>query len=265
MTSHSKLYFSDDFSPEQVKNYTLLIQIRNTDFSFAVVNQNALLAWGNGYPLSELITPADFVHFLTPADYQKVIIGVTPQVFNIVPKQLYQEKHLAQLVKLLDVSETDKVYSETLDADNQVVFKDNDELLPTLTARYQSHKIVFGYKGWLEAIAKTEPAADNLYVDIQATEVHFAYFTESKLRFYNIFKYADPNDLAYFTALTTNELQLNPEDTYLVISGDTDISLGHLNDFFPNIDSNPIGQLQQLPNGITAQQLLSLTALTLCA
>ncbi|WCT14724.1 DUF3822 family protein [Mucilaginibacter jinjuensis] len=265
MTSHSKLYFSDDFSPEKAKDYTLLIQIRNTDFSFAVVYQSALLAWGNGYPLSELINPTDFIHFLTPTDYQKVVIGIVPAVFNIVPKAIYQEKHLAQLVKLLDVNETDKVYSQTLDTENQVVFKDNNEILPALTARYPNHQIVFGYKGWLEAIAKTGPAIDNLYVDIQASEVHFAYFKESKLRFYNSFKYTDPNDLAYFTALTTNELQLNPEDTYLVISGDADVSRGNLNEFFPNIDTNPIGQLQALPNGITAQQLLSLTALILCA
>ena len=265
MTSHSKLYFSDDFSPEKAKDYTLLIQIRNTDFSFAVVYQNILQAWGNGYPLSELITPTDFVNFLTPTEYQKVIIGLTPLVFNIVPKHLYQEKHAAQLVKLLDVSETDKVYSQTLNPDNQVVFKDSNEVLPTLVTRYPNHQIVFGYKGWLEAIVKTEPAVDNLYIDIQASEVHFAYFKEGKLRFYNSFKYADPNDLAYFTALTTNELQLNPADTYLVVSGDADVSRGNLNEFFPNIDINPIGQLQQLPNGITAQQLLSLTALTLCA
>ncbi len=265
MTSHSKLYFSDDFSPEKAKDYTLLIQIRNTDFSFAVVYQNALLAWGNGYPLSELITPADFIHFLTPTDYQKVIIGLTPLVFNIIPKPLYQEKHLVQLVKLLDISETDKVYSQTLDTDNQVVFKDSNEVLPTLIARYPNHQIVFGYKGWLEAIVKTEPVVTNLYIDVQATEVHFAYFKESKLRFYNSFIYADPNDLAYFTALTTNELQLQPEDTHLVISGDADISLGNLKDFFPHIDTNPIEQLQQLPSGITAQQLLSLAALMLCA
>jgi len=264
MTSHSKLYFSDDFSPEKAKDYTLLIQIRNSDFSFAVVYQNALLAWGNGYPLSELITPADFIHFLTPTNYQKVIIGVTPLVFNIVPKQLYHEKHAAQLAKLLDVSETDKVYSQTLDADNQVVFKDSDEVIPTLTARYPNHQIVFGYKGWLDAIIKTGPAATNLYMDVQATEVHFAYFKENKLRFYNSFTYTDPNDLAYFTALTTNELQLSVEGTHLVISGDADVSLGNLKDFFPNIDINPIEQLQQLPNGITAQQLLSLTALMLC-
>jgi hypothetical protein len=197
MTSHSKLYFSDDFSPIKAKDYTLLIQIRNTDFSFAVVYQNALLAWGNGYPLSELITPADFIHFLTPVDYQKVIIGLTPLVFNIVPKPLYQEKHAAHLAKLLDVSDTDKIYSQTLDADNQVVFKDSDEILPTLIARYPNHQIVFGYKGWLEAITKTEPAATNLYIDVQATEVHFAYFKQNKLRFYNSFNYADTNDLAY--------------------------------------------------------------------
>ncbi|HEY0245042.1 MAG TPA: DUF3822 family protein [Mucilaginibacter sp.] len=266
MTSHSKLYFSDDFSPGKAEDYTLLIQIRSTDFSFAVVFQNTLLAWGNGYPLSELVSPTDFVNFLNPAaDYQKVIIGITPLVFNIIPKQLYQEKHRANLGKLLDVNETDKIYIQTIDTENQVVFKDSDEILPTLRTRYPYHHVVFAYKGWLGAIAKATPGPANLYLDVQANEVHFAYFKENKLRFYNSFKYTGPAELVYFTALTANELQLNPVDTRLVISGDADVSLGNLNEFFSHIDINPIEQLQQLPNDITAQQLLSLTALMLCA
>ncbi|OKS85779.1 DUF3822 family protein [Mucilaginibacter polytrichastri] len=265
MTSHSKLYFSDDFSAEKAKDYTLLIQIRDTDFSFAVVYQNTLLAWGNGYPHSELVAPADFVNFLSPTDYQNVVIGITPTVFNIVPKQLYKEDQLPNFARFLDAGVEDKIYSQVLDADNQIVFKDGDTILPVLIARYPYHQILFAYKGWLQAITTTKPTATDLYIDIQAYEVHFAYYKDSKLRFYNSFKYTTPTELAYFTALTTNELELNPANIRLVISGDADIDLSSLSEFFTNIDINPIEQLQQLPDGIAPQQLLSLTALTLCA
>jgi hypothetical protein len=264
MTSHSKLYFSDDFSQERAKDYTLLIQIRDTDFNFAVVYQNTLLAWGNGYPHAELTAPADFSMFLNSGEYQKVIIGVTPTVFNIIPKQLYKEDRLANFARLLDVQSTEKVYSQVLDAENQIVFKDADTILPILTARYPNHQIVFSYKGWLQAITATESVESNLYLDVQPEEVHFAYFKQNKLRFYNSFKYTGPDELAYFTALTANELQLSPADIQLLISGDADVNLSSLNDFFPKIDINPIQQLAQLPNGIASQQLLSLTALLLC-
>jgi hypothetical protein len=264
MTSHSKLYFSDDFSQDRAKDYTLLIQIRDTDFNFAVVYQSTLLAWGNGYPHAELTAPADFSMFLNPAEYQKVIIGITPAVFNIIPKALYQEDRLANFARLLDVQATEKVYSQVLDTENQLVFKDSDTILPVLTAKYTNHQIVFSYKGWLQAISSTEPVESNLYLDVQPEEIHFAYFKENKLRFYNSFKYSGPDELTYFTALTTNELQLSPTDTQLLISSDADVDLSKLNNFFAKIDINPIQQLTQLPNGIASQQLLSLTALLLC-
>lgn len=264
MTSHSKLYFSDDFSQEKAKDYTLLIQIRDTDFNFAVVYQSTLLAWGNGYPHAELIAPADFSMFLNAADYQEVIIGITPTVFNIIPKALYKEDRLANLARLLDVQATETVYSQILDAENQIVFKDADSILPVLTARYPNHQIVFSYKGWLQAITETEPTESKLYLDAQPSEVHFAYFKENKLRFYNSFKYTGPEELVYFTALTANELHLDPAEIKLIISGDADVDQSNLGNFFPKIDINPIQQLAQLPNGIASQQLLSLTALLLC-
>jgi hypothetical protein len=264
MTSHSKLYFSDDFSQERAKDYTLLIQIRDTDFNFAVVYQSTLLAWGNGYPHTELTAPADFSMFLNSAEYQKVIIGITPAVFNIIPKALYKEDRLASFARLLDVQATEKVYSQVLDAENQIVFKDTDTILPVLTARYPNHQIVFSYKGWLQAISSAQPAESNLYLDVQPELVHFAYYKENKLRFYNSFKYTGAEELVYFTALTANELQLNPADTHLLISGDADVDQSNLSVFFPKIDINPIQQLAQLPNGIASQQLLSLTALLLC-
>lgn len=267
MTGNSKLYFDDNFSTETAKYYTLLIQIRNTDFSFAVVYQNTLMAWGRNYSLEELVTPNELALYLNPVDYHKVIIGVTPAVFNIVPKSVFNQDRVTDFMRVLDVQPSDKAYTQTLDADNLVLFKDSDQIIPALTARYPYHQIVFTYKYWLQTIADKK-ASTTLYLDIQPNEVHFAYYNNHKLRFYNSFNYAGIGELAYFTALVANELQLDPATASLVVSGDlatNDGKLAEIAEFFPNIDISQLKQLEQLSEGIEPQQLLSLTALMLCA
>ncbi|NCD70060.1 DUF3822 family protein [Mucilaginibacter agri] len=268
MTGNSKLYFDDNFSAETTKYYTLLIQIRNTDFSFAVVHQSTLLVWGKNYPLVELASPNELAPYLNPTDYHKVVIGVTPTVFNIVPTKVFNEERVTDFMRVLDVQPSDKAYSQTLDSDNLVLFKDNDQLLPVLTTRYPYHQIVFNYKCWLQTISADNLDSINLYVDIQPNEVHFASYKNNKLRFYNSFNYAGADELAYFTALVANDLQLNQLTTHLIVSGDIttgDSKLANISEFFPKIDISQLKQLEQLPEGVEPQQLLSLTALLLCA
>ena len=267
MTSEPKLYFSADFVLERTKDYTLLIQLNSQDFSFAVTYQNTLLALAQNYALNELKNPEDLVLYLDQ-DYKEVIIGIVPHVFNIVPKALYKEELVAEFARILDVTETDKVYSQSLDTDNQVIFKNNDDILPSLVDRYTNNRVTFYHKGWLKALQNNNPSAQNVYVDVQNGAIHIVKFLDAKLRFYNSFSYKDNSELAYFIALVIDDLQLNVNDIKLIISGDTDVNdeiMKGLAEYFPNIKINTIQQIGHLLNHIPPQHLLSLTALTLCA
>lgn len=267
MTSEPKLYFSADFVLERTKDYTLLIQLNSADFSFAITYQNSLLALAKNYPLNELQHPEDLVLYLDQ-DYSEVIIGVIPHVFEIVPKAVYNPGRVTDFARILDVAETDKVYSQPLDADNQVVFKNNNEILPSLLNRYPKNRVTFYYKGWLQALHKSNPSAQNIYLDVQPGTLHVAKFVDARLRFYNSFSYHDISELPYFIALVINELQLNVNDIKLIISGDTDVNdevMKSLAEYFPHIKINTIQHIGHLLSHIPPQHLLSLTALTLCA
>lgn len=267
MTSRSNLYISSDFSLERTKNFTLLLQIRANDFSFAVVYQNELKAWGSNQLLSELSNPVELADYLS-SDYHQVIIGIEPDVFTIVPKQLYKESIDIDLSRFLNTSNGEKVYKQTLDEENLIFFKYNDGLIDALTSYYRYHQLHFFYKGWINAIAANDTNWQNFYLDVQPDSLHLLYFKNNKLRYYNQFGYTEPQDLVYFVALAFNELRLSAVNTKLIISGqinEGDELMNSLGEFFPKMELSSLIQLSQVPAEVSPQHILSITALLSCA
>ncbi|WDF53866.1 DUF3822 family protein [Mucilaginibacter sp. KACC 22063] len=267
MTSQSKLYISDDFRPERTKNFILLLQIRERDFSFAVVYQKELQVYGKNYPLNELLAPQELSDYLSQ-EYNKVIIGIEPQVFTILPKSLHKDELDVQVSRFLDVNEHEKVYRQSLNDDNFIFFKDGNQMVPQITARYKYYHICFFYKGWIKAISETEANWQNFYIDVQPDAVHLLYFKNNKLRFYNRLSYENTHELVYFVALTLSELQINPVNIKLMLSGEVslnDETIRALSEYFPKIEINALSLLSRLPQQLTIQEALSLSALNLCA
>jgi hypothetical protein len=96
--------------------------------------------------------------------------------------------------------------------------------------------------------------------------VQIAYFTAGKLRFYNTFEFHNPDELVYYTALVTEELQLQQHNTNIVMSGDINVddkNAGRLAEFFNGVEENEI-KILELPAEIFPHQVLALTALSLC-
>ncbi|MCJ8211083.1 DUF3822 family protein [Mucilaginibacter sp. RS28] len=266
MANPSKLYFSDHFSIENAKYSTLLLQVRKDDFSFAIIFQNKLNVYGRYYPLQELADPKDLGEFLLQ-QYQQVIIGLTPDVFTIVPSELYKEDLIANYARFLDVSPHEKVYKEQLDNENLIFYKDADQLTPVLTQRHKYYKIISYHKGWINAIAANEQNWQNLFLDIQHNRVSLVYFKNNKLRFLNGFDFNSREELVYFTALVANELHLSQNNLKLILSGDVtqgdEFHLG-LNEFFQRVEISQTALPVELSVEALPQQVLALTSLLKC-
>jgi hypothetical protein len=128
------------------------------------------------------------------------------------------------------------------------------------------HNTVFSSKGWVTAMAKNNPDQHNLYLNINRDQVELVAFNSGKLRFYNKFEFKNNDELAYFTALVTTELGLQPADTNLYISGDIDADdkgINRLAEFFGKVQIND-QQVLTLPEEIESHRILSLAALSLC-
>lgn len=249
----------------QHADYTLLIKIGLHSFSYAVAGQGRLLALKENLDLTELSQPTEGNKMLS-ADYNQHIIAIPYTGFTIVPAGLFNPEKVADFARFLDVKRDEKVFSQPLDADNQVIFKTDNALVSLVAEKFGINSIVFAPKGWIKLTTANHPADDQIYLDVEGNKAEFLNFKEGKLRFYNSFEFMAPDELAYFATLVASELQLSPGEVTLVLSGG--ISLDdengvRLDRFFGKVELNTMSALE-LSGKTASHDILTLTALSLC-
>ena len=245
MNDHDNIYTDNTFNLYQAYSYTLLLQVDATSFSYAVVNQNGLLVSSQNCDLDELAHPKQLSELLT-ATYKKVIIGMPATGLTLVPKSLFSEDHVAEFARFLDVKEDEKVFAQTLDDENIIIYKTNGALVDAVE-RFDLQNTVYTAQGWIKAIENSNPPETNLYLDIGIKTVQFLYFSLGILRFYNTFEFNSEDELAYFTSFVAEELKLKPRETTLVLSGNIDVgdkNMRRLTDFYPKIEINGLKILE---------------------
>lgn len=246
-------------------DYTLLIKVGLHSFSYAVAGGGRMLVLKENLDLNELSQPSDGNKMLS-AEYRQHIVGIPYTGFTIVPASLFSPEKVADFARFLDVKRDEKVFSQPLNADNQVIFKADNSLVDSVTEKFSINSIVFAPTGWIKLTAKNNPADNQIYLNVEGNKVEFLNFKEGKLRFYNSFEFMAPDELAYFATLVANELQLLPGDVTLVLSGgiapDDENGIG-LDRFFRKLELNAMTALA-LPEHTASNDILTLTALSLC-
>lgn len=252
------------FNINQAYYYTLLIQIDNGSFSYAITYKKQLIAWDTNCNLAELNNPQELAEELN-ASYKKVVIGLSSDGFTLIPAPLFIKDQIANYARLLDVSPEDKVLAQPIDRNNYIIYK-VDEGVVSGIEKFDLNNTVYVHKGWMMAAAKNNPSSQDIYVHADNGKAAFLNFKNGNIRFYNIFEYKNQDDLAYFASFVTEELGILSGSVHLKLSGNIkpeDKYSTRLADFFQHITFfNP--QLLDLPEQISPQQVLTLAALSLC-
>jgi hypothetical protein len=265
MNEHNYTYHDDNFSLDKTEDYTLLIQVEDKSFSYAISNNGSLIAWAENYPFDELSDPQELLDLLS-AKYKQIVIGLPAHSFTLVPAELFTADRLPNFARFLDVKPDSKVLAQTLDQENIIVYKTNDTIVKA-AEEFGIRNTVFTSKGWLAAIARNNAGNNDLYLNIEKDKVEISYFASNKLRFYNSFEFKEADELAYFTVLVAKELNLEPKSTSLYLSGDLEVNdkiLSRLAEFFAKAEVNNL-EVLQLPAEVVAHRVLSIAALSLCA
>lgn len=264
MSEYNYNYHDDDFSLDKAQSYNLLIQIDKTTFAYAVADQNKLVAIADNHPLDELSNPEELLDLLS-ANFKNVAIGLPATGFSLLPQTVFNPDKLTDLARFLDVKVDEKVLSQPLDNNNVIIYKTPGTIL-NAAEEFGLRNTVYTSKGWLTALARNQPGDRDLFVNINDGVAEIANFNFGKLRFYNTFEFTGKDDLAYFVAMVTNELNLQPAYTYIYISGNVDAgdeNITRLADFFGKAEVNTT-KILQMPHEIEGHKILSLAALSLC-
>lgn len=252
------------FNINQAYYYTLLIQIGEGSFSYAITYKKQIIAWDTNCNLAELTNPQELAAELT-ATYKQVIIGLSSDGFTLVPAPIFSKNQITNYARLLDVKPDERVLAQLLDKDNYIIYK-VDEKIISAVQKYDLNNLVYVNKGWIMAAAQDNSTIQDLYLHVENGKAEFLYFKNDAIRFYNNFEFKSEDDLAYFATLVIEELGLHASSTHLKLSGyikpEDNYSL-RLADFFSHVTFfNP--QLLELPDEINSQQVLTLAALSLC-
>jgi hypothetical protein len=264
MSEYNYNYHDDDFSLDKAQSYTLLIQIDKTTFTYAVANENKLIAIADNHPLDELSNPEELLDLLS-ANFKNVVIGLPATGFSLLPQTVFNADKLTDLARFLDVKADEKVLSQPLDNRNVIIYKTPETIL-NAADEFGLRNTVYTSKGWLNALARNQPGDRDLYININGSTAEIANFNFDKLRFYNAFEFTTEDDLAYFVSMVADDLNLQPAYTHLYISGDVDAGnekITRLAEFFGKVEMNTTTILQ-IPREIEGHKILSLTALSLC-
>ncbi len=254
MSNHRNHFYSDaDLNPAHTADYTLLLKIGTNSFSYAVTDQNKLLFLKQDVDLAELEAPSDDNKLLR-SHYKDQVIGLPQNGFTFIPVSLFKPDKVADLARFLDVKPNEKVFSQPLDAENQVIYKVDERVVHLVSEKFDLKKVVFSAKGWIKSVSASSPENHQLFVNIDNNQVELLNFMDGNLRFYNSFEFMTPDELVYFTMFITEELKLKPLNTTLILSGDVtpdDENFSRLAQFF-NIHE------------FDGHAVLTLTALSLC-
>lgn len=264
MSEQNHTFRDASFNLNQASSYTLLIQIDAKAFSYAITNNDDVLALGTNCDLAELSQPQQLAGELS-ATYKKVIIGLPSNAFTLVPDALFSEDQIANYARLLDVKADERVMAQPLDSQNHIIYKVDEKIIAAVQ-RFDLQNVIYLDKGLITAAEQNNPTEEDLYLHSENGKVGFLYFQNGAIRFYNKFDYQTEGDLGYYTAFVCEELGLTPNSVQLKLSGNLEpadeITTG-LSQFFPNITFfTP--RLLNLPAQIDPQQILTLAALSLC-
>lgn len=264
MNDNKNHYRENSFTLVQSSRYTLLLQFELKWFGYAIIYNNRLMAFGENCAYYELNDNGQLRDTLA-ADYKNVVIGLPSTGLTLVPNNLYNEGHVADFARFLDVQDGEIVLAQTLDDENRIIYK-TDEVIVSAARNFGIQNTVYTAKGWIKANADRKPLVGNLYIEIGDGAAQFLYFSEGPLRFYNIFEAIDEDDLVYFSILVARQLNLEPDKTTVILSGNIskeDNKFARLAEFFGKVELNHISIIE-LPWHIAPHKILAHAALLLC-
>ena len=265
MNNRKYQYLDAGLNPQKAADHTLLVQVGADSFSFAVTDGQKLLL------LAENLNPDELNGAGGDDDplfrnYAKRIIGLDYSGFTFIPSAIFDPQKTADFARFLNVKSTEKVFSQPVDAGNQVIFKASDKISDKIATNFDLKDVVFGPAGWIKAVANSNPAAKSLYLNITANRAEILNFTDDKIRFFNRFEFMNEDELAYFATVVAGELEILPATVSIYVSGGIaigDKNFTRLQKFFGRVYVNTANPVQ-LPAQFVPYSLLPLTALTLC-
>ena len=222
-------FFSTEFREEHYNLYRLSIGLALDGFSFLVQNQNqetlALYSidFKTGTTWNEIIPELEkilqkFTWLKQPME-KKIALMESPE-FTLIPFSLYENNEKRKYLELNHaLNKNALVYADMLkDFYSYVIFAQNSKLRNMISQNISD----LNWHHYVTGFVKCSAKFDNekfVAADVRNRRFYVSAFSKNRLMFCNEFRYDSKEDFVYFIMLVYRNLEYDPREVPLKLSG----------------------------------------------
>ena len=219
-------------------SFHLSIQVSLDGFSFALLNvkdqkYTAIQFYDiqecqNYSELAEKIEQIIAQQELLQQHYSTVAICICNSINSLTPKDLYKKNYGKELLGfnqiLLQNEEESNDWLKSIDCFNSYVTAKElkrcfDKYYPNHTWKHQSTVFIESVMQHYKLNEET-----TIYISVQNAYFQLIVLEGRKLKFYNGYDYRSGEDIIYYILFACEQLNLNPDQTPIVIAGEIEIN-----------------------------------------
>ncbi|MGV3686878.1 MAG: DUF3822 family protein [Daejeonella sp.] len=205
--------------------------------------------------------------------FNKVKVSYDTFNYTFIPADLYEQDDEEVYAKFIRSEEnTEVLVTNIRTADIKNVSAIDSKLHQSISRIFHNPKIFNQASPFVEGTKKTlgTDRDSALFIDFSAGQFQVAYLKTSKLEFYNIFEFANPDEFNYYLLHIIESLSLETGETKVIVSGkvsDTGEVYKRTQKYFPSMgfaDANLLMKHSERFEDVPLHTYFSLIALDLC-
>ena len=215
------------------KNLILSIQVSLSGLSFCVLNSSSnTISFYKQFTFEKKHTPSEVLDKLLHCfnlekalqkEFKTVNVIHENELSALVPKPLFSEEHLADYLKFnTKILNTDYFsYDDIMANDCINVYVPYVNINNHLYERFGEFVFTHFSTILIETILALEKhsSTPKMYANVSDSHFEIIIVENNKLKLYNTFDYQTKEDFIYYILFTAEQLQLNPEEFLLILTG----------------------------------------------
>lgn len=242
MPSRIKSYISfydKSFFESNTEDYFLSLQLGRRSLSFTIFNpENKKYIVFDSFSFNDMTLNEEIAQVFSyvlneknwlSSRFQKVFFLIDNQFSTLLPPPLFIEEKAETYLKFNHpIEETQVTYFNKLKNAHIInVFSLSNSVSELLRKYWPNIQFYHCSSSIIESLSinyKNKISVNSLFLNVRDEGFDLIYFKNKKLHFYNMFRYHTKEDFVYFLLFAIEELQLNPEEVELIMSGNIDKS-----------------------------------------
>lgn len=232
-------FYDKSFFESNIADYYLVLQLGKRSLSFTIFNpENKKYIVFDSFSFNEIKQNDDAAQVIEyiveeksflKGKFRKVLFLVDNQLSTLIPPPLFIEDKAAMYLQFNHSVDEEQIasFNKLQNAHIIDVFSIPKGIVSQISKTWNHVQFLHCSSVIIESLSinfKNKISANTLFLNLRDEGYDLVYYKNKKLHFYNLFRYNTKEDFIYFLLSAIEELQLNPEDVELVMSGNIDKS-----------------------------------------